>query len=96
VDPVSNSVTKQRVTRDVADNVVRVDNEFDADGVKRRATLRRSSADAGAVVTDVAVAGSTSSLRVSVDALTSKVLKVDDLRFVYTAKSTMLQLVPVL
>ena len=82
----------QRVKRNDRNEIT--ENEIDirlTDNSNYRSTLRRNHLNANTIVVKVSTENTTSSLKIIIDQLTSKVYKIDKLVFDHSVKSTIIQ-----
>jgi len=90
VDP-SRSMLTQKIVRNDKIGSVTIDTDFKVNDINYRSTLQRRVVDANTVDIKLSTQNSVSTLRIVRDLLTSKILRVDNLSFDESAKSTIIQ-----
>jgi hypothetical protein len=81
----------QKIVRNDKIGSVTIDTDFKVNDVNYRSTLQRRVVDANTVDVKLSTQNSVSTLRIVRDLLTSKILRVDNLSFDESAKSTIIQ-----
>ena len=89
VDP-SGSTFSENVFKNVK-NVVTIETDFRIENSSHKSTIKRHEIEAGVTDVTLTTQNFTTSFRIAKDFLTSKIVKVDDLSFTYTSKSTIIQ-----